>query len=225
MNKPWYLTINAELLLVLMASSSGNKDDKDTFLSGIEILDLSSMALEEIPSIIRDMPNLRTLNLSDNHISSIPEDFKFPGNLSTLFLHNNKFTTFSFTTFSTGALASIRLVDLSLNQLTDFPDKCYLAQDLIRLNLRDNNIHTLKGVKLPVSLRALNLDNNSISSLRYGGRELSKCLELSLSDNRLEGVPDRLFKGSLVYLDLSGNPINDWDFLPLAEESGVTVYS
>ncbi len=61
-------------------------------LEELRVLNLSNNNLSEFPSIITELNNLRALYLDDNSLSEIPEEISRLNNLEIITLSNNKLT-------------------------------------------------------------------------------------------------------------------------------------
>lgn len=221
MAREWFSDIEYSILSTLLVLSSKPVANEKEFLADITVLELSSRSLTEIPSFIKNMPNLKVLSLSFNQIDRV-ESGMFPDSLMYLNLAHNYIKEFSFECFSTVGLARIATVDLSSNQLSDIPSKVYLAQDLDELVLSDNDINVPYS-KLPVGLKQIHLDRNGIASLGKMAKELSSCYNVSLEGNELKSLPRELFSRKLVSLNVKGNPLVNFDFIEYASETSVRV--
>jgi Leucine-rich repeat (LRR) protein len=225
MEESWFKWFSVDLVLALrQAAREESMLDRQKFLDSIEILDLSGLSQAAIPDYVKDMTNLKMINLSDNRISGAVNGNSFPSGIERIDLSKNEITSFSFEGFSAAALKGLGEVILSFNQLEQFPDKANLCLGLKTLYLGSNKIKEIsKSVKIPMDLTSLMLDHNEIEKVEVGRSGLTRCVELDLSYNQLSSIPENLLKGKLKYLNLSGNDIQEWGFLPVAGKRGITV--
>lgn len=227
MSQKWFDWYSMDIIVALrQASNNVSMMDKETFLSGITILDLSELNLAGIPDFVREMNSLKVINLSGNKIGGAVDGRFFPSSIEEIDLSNNQIIEFSFREFDPLALKNLNELKLSSNNLTEIPEKLYMAIELQTLWLEGNQIVSVgKDIKIPSSLLAIHLDNNQISEISVGRSGLFKCREVHLSGNFLKSIPLNLLKGKLTYLDISQNDIEDWDFISTANERGITVRS
>ena len=206
------------------ASSSPNIENKEEFLEGIELLDLSDCGLDSVPSIVKCMKNLKILDLSNNEISGEITANIFPPKLTMLNLASNKISSFSFEGGARSFYRSLYDLNLNNNELSEFPKMLFMAIGLMSLGLESNRIEKVdRTVRIPVSLMELNLSRNQINEVYSGKSGISKCVFVDLSHNEIEEISDRFFKGRIKTLNLIGNPIKDFDFLVEARKNGVSV--
>jgi internalin A len=81
-------------------------------------LDLSAKLIQELPSEIGQLTNLRTLLLNGNHLKVLPDEIKHLRNLTTLNLNFNRLTLKD----EIKQLRSLTSLGLNGNQLTTLPD-------------------------------------------------------------------------------------------------------
>ena len=157
----------------------------------LEYLDVSENALKRTPGCLRNMKGLRELKMSDNADPDKPFKAKIY------------------------KWDSLKVLDLSHNNLKKIPGKVRKLAHLEILNLSYNNIKTLKGLhrldnirELEISFNPLFLDPELIVSLpklekliiRHCGltylppeiKRLSNLKKLVVPENRLEEIPPEL---------------------------------
>ncbi|KAM4809921.1 leucine-rich repeat-containing protein 19 [Rhinophrynus dorsalis] len=133
-------------------------------------------------TILQNYPNLTELHITNNKITTL-EDNLFSGlsELELLDLRNNSIMTVQPLSF--GSLVNLKKLDLSYNQISQFPS----------------------NISLPSGLKALNLQNNSLTNLEIRHA-------LNISDH-------------IIHVTLSGNPWNcNCSLAPLSHWlNGLTV--
>lgn len=221
----WFSYLTSPVLVALRdASKSKDLMDRDRTLTEIESLNLSECRLASVPSFIKDMPNLKDLDLSNNNIGGSLDGSVFSTNLESLDLSNNEITSFSFDKFSPGSLQRLSHINLDNNRLTKFPEKVYLAQGLISLRAGWNSLVAVPDdLRLPESLKDLYLKNNQIASVDACTKALSQCYDLNLANNKISKIPVELFSGNIGFLDIEGNVIEDWEFMIEASRRGADL--
>ncbi|KAJ1275043.1 hypothetical protein BS78_05G106500 [Paspalum vaginatum] len=191
-----------------MLSVSGDDRDASTNSSIIGSLYLGSCGLTRLPSVIKYLPKLDTLDLSNNNISGKIPDWIWR-NMSRLFLQNNLFTKVG----QLPAYTSIYEMNLSFNKLggpVPFP---FEAQNLDYSNNKFSSIPAPDFLHLfrHPHTSLINLANNELSgTIPYAECSQDDVLSvLDLSGNNLSGsVPPYLLQGcgnALAVLNLRGN--------------------
>lgn len=115
---------------------------EQAFDEGKPVLSLTSLSLREVPSIVKDIDTIVTLDntpteidLSQNELETIcPELFDI-SKLSVLDLACNRLTTLS---PAIGKLAHLAKLDLNSNRLSYLPAELFLAKDLQSLTFSGN---------------------------------------------------------------------------------------
>ncbi|KAB0403890.1 hypothetical protein E2I00_016982 [Balaenoptera physalus] len=195
-----------------------------------DIRDLNYNNLDEFPTAIRTLSNLKELGFHSNNIKSIPEK-AFVGNPSLITMTLNgasQITEFPDLT-GTASLESLTLtgaqisslpqtvcdqlpnlqalcVDLSYNLLEDLPSFS-VCQKLQKIDLRHNEMCEIRANTFQqlFSLRSLNLAWNKIAIIHPNAfSTLPSLRKLDLSSNRLSSFPVTGLHG-LTHLKLTGN--------------------
>ncbi|XP_062864509.1 wu:fc23c09 [Trichomycterus rosablanca] len=178
------------------------------------ILSLSNNSLESGSSSIPDgvfspLSSLRTLSLSHNSLTSIPQHL--PLSLQELYLRGNFIQRFQAGVFQ--GKAQLLVLDLSGNKLTNKglgKDAFINATRLESLNLEGNVLKQVPS-HLPHTLKILNLEGNSISSISKAALLSLPHLEhLGLARNKIFKVVPGVFRvlPLLYQLDLSHNMLH-----------------
>ncbi|XP_078349981.1 leucine-rich repeat protein 1-like [Oculina patagonica] len=159
------------------------------FPSTLNKLTVNNCGLVRIEARILQMRGLSYLNAADNQIRAIPCRLTNLSALSELVLRGNRIRDFP-PSLCTGALASsLKLLDLSQNEIKLLPLAFCNLKSLVHLKLDRNHLHML-----PVNI-------GKLSSLRF----------LSASHNQLKVLPYSLSKLKLESVDVSENPFLDQD--------------
>ena len=106
-------------------------------LKKLKSLTLSSLGLKEIGTYITSLPNLETLNLSNNEISKISI---VQSNITDLTLSNNKISAFE---PSFKNLKKLKTLDLSSNPIKDFHPVILEMDNIESINLSYTEIQTI----------------------------------------------------------------------------------
>ncbi|XP_028586762.2 transforming growth factor beta activator LRRC33 [Podarcis muralis] len=184
----------------------------------LETLDLSYNQLLFFP-LLPKQNKLRTLLLMHNQLNFYNNIFNdSEGTVQLLFLDGN---ITNITTLDLWAenhhsnLSSLQFLDMSWNQLWYLPERFFEGMSsLAHLNLNHNCLETLQIQEsdLLSTLVDLDLSYNQLQDLQMNldhRSSLANLRTLSLSTNRLRGLPAKIFTHTtkITTLDLSKNPI------------------
>ena len=147
------------------------------------LLDLSSCNLTHIPECLSTFSWINHLNLSDNQLKILPVNLP---SLKELNVSNNQFTDFP---WREGQFSDLQTLNISGNQLTTFfISKDRVRESFPRLENLDISMNPIDDINLNShKLRTLNLSNNQ------------NLLQFSLNINRIP---------HLNSLDISGTPVH-----------------
>ncbi len=173
-------------------------------LEKIQSLNLCGLGLTDIPSEIKYLPFLCTLDASLNKITKIPEEVYNLTKLKILSLEDNKLEKIS------PSIKNLNLLEeliLTKNVLEDLPDEIANLANLRILKLGDNYLKEVpKSFEGLGNLRELFLDSNELSDIPQYLTTLSNLKVLNLKNNCIPTVPVILIKlKELISIDLSGN--------------------
>ncbi|KAF2974711.1 hypothetical protein EK904_001578 [Melospiza melodia maxima] len=196
-------------------------------LHSLETLDLNYNSLDEFPTAIRTLTNLKELGFHSNNIKSIPEH-AFVGNPSLITIHfyDNPIQLVGKSAFQ--HLPELRtlyvftfyfsfLFVLTLNgasQLTEFPDLTGTTS-LESLTLTGAQITSLPKSacdQLP-NLQVLDLHHNEIAEIKADTfRQLAALRSLDLAWNKIKTIHPNAFSSlpSLIKLDVSSNLLSSF---------------
>lgn len=176
-------------------------------LIGIKRLDLAA-DLTEFPSEIFDLADtLEVLNLSSNLLSDLPQDLTRLYKLRIIFCSDNRFTHVPEVL---GQCVDLEMVGFKANQIAHFSGKA-LPPKLRWLILTDNQLQQLPAeIGACGNLQKLMLSGNQLQALP---EEMAACTRLELlriAANRFEQLPAWLLElPRLSWLAYAGNPFSD----------------
>ncbi|XP_011304389.1 leucine-rich repeat protein 1 [Fopius arisanus] len=154
-----------------------------------EELNIVGLERKSFDRQILKLHRLRVLNLSDNKITSLPRELGALSCLTELIVANNGLGHVGknkWSWMSEGSLSrTLKLLDLSGNELTDLPNQIGRLRNLVTLNVSHNNLRSL-----PTNVGTLS------SSLKY----------LDISHNSIESLPGGMMKFTLEGLNIAHNP-------------------
>ena len=216
-------------------------DDSVSSPQELKRLDLSGLALRELPENFGVLSELIVLNLSNNQLQSLPQSMAAMTKLSNLDLRRNHFSKLpqvliylplSSLNLSGNMLddvseikaySELRVLDLSVNAITTMDGVISKDNELRTLNLSCNYLKDVTELLavLPNTQR-LDLSGNMLTQIPESIGEMERLVELKVSDNIVEHIDDRLFTLGIDTLDLSSNKIY-WIRLQGMEELGSIV--
>lgn len=178
----------------------------------VKRLDLSSCELEVLHEDFATLTELYTVNLADNKLSSLPLSLSELKNLTFIDLRNNAFEKIPDVLYT----MELKSINLSFNQLKRIEN---LPFSIRVLNLSNNEISDI-GSEIGglLELRTLNAANNHIHTVDNGIVHLENLEILNLSGNYLKNIPDLSLIPDLLQLNLAENMLTE---LPNLAESTV----
>lgn len=173
--------------------------------SRAEILDLSGNHINRpLPTYFERLHNLSTLNLSNNNYEIWTTTGQY--NIRTLDLSKNKISGVDHDAFD--RMPKLQYLDLSENRIHDLlPTIFAKATNLYSLILSRNYFFEVPKFQSS-SLRSVLLSSCQILKLDVDSfRGMNSLLEIDLSINQIEEIPDNLGSNTLQDLDISYNEI------------------
>lgn len=162
-------------------------------ISAISEVDFSGNRFRSVPSALKDLSEVTTINLSSNQLDTIDmTDVSVFGRLRKLDVSANKITQIapSVPQFS---LTQLRQIDLSLNNITSIgPTTLLTFPNLQNLIMNGNkDLVSINDTEFPEHISAVNLNSNNIKTINVCQfKDLIDLEQLSLGDNDLECTCD-----------------------------------
>ncbi|CAG4968697.1 unnamed protein product [Colias eurytheme] len=215
-------------------------------------LDLSKNYFQRLqPKLFYNLPALRRINLSDNQIAIIdPITFMESPLLEHINISGNALISVHPATFRN--LVNLYEIDASSNRLVEFLPG--LPRGLEQLYLQKNQITNLPAPPSPdldlPSLRTLDISNNGIQKIPYGGMKTLHNLRrlfmkrnglkqveamtfsdlqhlelLDISENQIMSVHPRSFDKltELKQVNLHGNNMENFDFIAIKDNAALSA--
>ncbi|XP_065214481.1 leucine-rich repeat-containing protein 58 [Planococcus citri] len=183
-----YTLLNAEDVRKHIDEFENSGERKCEYIDTVLLIHNS---LEMVPFNVSKFNNLKRLDISNNHITSLP-DFICSLPLSCLIAKNNRITNEglpkSFRNFR-----NLKVINLSGNNLSRFPEQCLENDSVEFLYLGSNNIIDLpKEIDRLYRLKILCLGGNYLTEIPSTVGSLDNLQGLILSDNALETLPSSI---------------------------------
>jgi hypothetical protein len=192
-------------------------------LAGIQRLSLSA-GLTQIPDEVYGLADsLEILDLSSNALHDLPHDLSRLTRLRVIFLSNN---AFEHVPEVLGAMPSLTMVGFKANRIRHLPATS-LPPHLRWLILTDNDLETLPdALGACTDMQKLMLAGNRLSALPESMAACHKLELLRIAANRFESLPDWLFDlPRLSWLAYAGNPCCQMDDAAVAAQARVGTVS
>lgn len=160
------------------------------------------------PEALRNCTNLQDLHLNRNELTEVPSVLKQVGTLRTLDLGENHLKSLENATFrEMQYLYGLRLTE---NKIGNISDKVFDKMIALKiLNLSKNNIQRIEPGAFDgnSNLQAIRLDGNYLSDIGNLFTKLPSLVWLNISDNQLQWFDYALIPTGLQWLDLHSNQI------------------
>jgi len=179
---------------------------------GADKLDLSNdqkaLALTELPESLRELTQLKTLNLDGNSLTSLPDWIDEFEQLRRLWVRHNELATLP---RSLGTLLNLEFLDVRDNNLTSLPEWIGHFSHLEGLLASNNHIEALPDSLGGLTrLKFLLLEGNVLSTMSPLIRNLRDLIDLRLSGNMIRFIPSWIGElTSLKILDICGCGLHD----------------
>ncbi|CAF3925674.1 unnamed protein product [Rotaria sordida] len=175
-------------------------------LINLSTLTLTSNKLRCLPDQMKNLENLRHLDLSNNQLNQLNKDlFLKLNHLETLNLSNNLLEDLP--PFSPENNKKIAIINLSNNQLQTLPDFPQQLENLSQIDLSSNQFEHFPDTLLQLnSLKIIIMDSNQLTNIPSQLSQLHRLKEIRfksnpLKDNRLKKLMEQdKIKAVLEYL-------------------------
>lgn len=169
---------------------------------------LHSQELGTLPSKIRKLKYLASLDVANNNLIELPEEIADLHYLQGFYANGNSLREFPGQIL---LLPILQKVDLSVNQIHRIPPEIGLMDQLTRLSINHNFV-----LEIPVELyelkelSVLELRSNGLREIPRGISNLKALKKLDLSRNQISTLPEEItsLSGTLTELDIQGNQIS-----------------
>jgi len=172
----------------------------------LEKLTFDRFIIEQIPSSIGSLVNLKELRFDSLRLTSLPDSISKLKKVEKLNLSGNCFEKIPDVVFQLPLLKELKL---SHNKFKVFPNQ---TGNIENLNISNNSIVGFpeKGSDY-TKLRTLTMDNNEIKSVSESIREFSQLRTLKLKANHIRFVSPEISKlKELIHLYVSKNELTDF---------------
>ena len=169
---------------------------------------ISNFICEIRYEMMKSLPNLVLLDLTDNYIASISNSVLLAGGKKLAYLNLSKNVLATFPS-DLSSLESLATLTLSGNKLEALKGLEAISNTLTCLDCSKNSIDHIESLETLTNATTINLSNNQIVELNGNLAKLSKLEHLELRGNKLTEVPKGINDmKALNVLDLSENPID-----------------
>lgn len=193
-------------------------------------LDLEVNYIKSIPADISNLISLHLLNLACNRINQLPNSFALLSNLQSLNLASNRLKTIPSQIFQ---LQQLKKLDLSYNTISQLPEKLSALKDLevltiagnrltgdlpdffenfnqlIKVDMRFNNLTSIDSLKSSKKLEVVRATGNNISVFRSKAPNL---FQVELNMNPLTYVYFECDMQNLKVIDFSKGKLTSCTF-------------
>lgn len=200
---------NTTMVTIQYTNISSITEDHLSATPQLRELHLYNNHLRSLSShLLRGVPHLHTLDLTENKLSELPMDVFSHAPLSSLVLKNNQIEKVEAKWFPNNS--NLTWLDMSGNLLTSIPAS-FLQKlpQLENLDVSNNRLDRIQSNVL-TKLERLNLQDNKLASLDAATfQSTSNIIYLFLSRNQLSKLPQDLFQGltQLKVLSLDDNQL------------------
>jgi Leucine-rich repeat (LRR) protein len=199
-------------------SLSGNLPTSICALPHLETLDLQSNRLLGLPEAMRELVNLKFVNISGNQLTTLPMDALEGLPLIELDASSNLLIASLFPLGGANGHPSLQVMNVANNSLAalTFLESLHLPR-LRSLNVSNNHLTVLPSVAGWTDLVTLAVGDNKIAQFPEGFTKLQKLRIVNFASNELRLVdPEVTRMSSLETLILAANPLREKKFLSMS---------
>ncbi|KAK6434775.1 hypothetical protein LTR95_009047, partial [Oleoguttula sp. CCFEE 5521] len=164
-------------------------------LKSLEVLDLQSNRILELPESLGELKRLRVLNIAGNQLTTLPMESLHDLPLVDLDASSNALIGSLFPLGGVSEHASLRSLSVANNALAalTFAEAVHLPQ-LRSLDVTNNHLTALPKVQDWTELTTLNAGDNKVTELPAGFTSLEKLRNVNFSNNDLRVIPPEVAK-------------------------------
>ncbi|CAH0399859.1 unnamed protein product [Chilo suppressalis] len=180
-----------------------------TGLQALSVLSIDSNRISKIhPHALRNCSSLQDLHINGNRLDEVPTALKEIPQLKTLDLGENLIVSIENASFMTmKQMYGLRLTENNIGNITKGVFDRMTSLKI--LNLSRNKIQRIESGAFDanVNLQAIRLDGNSLKDIRGLFVNLHNLVWLNISDNQLESFDYAMIPTGLQWLDIHANRI------------------
>ena len=187
-------------------------------LANLELLDIHENAISELPTGMKGLSKLKSLNIAGNKIASLPFEAMAKLPLTEIIASRNRLEG-SLLPPTLESLSSLRLIDVSHNALLSIMTNQIGLPSLQSLDVSNNRITILPASAVWPNLLTLRANQNQISIMPADFPLLEKIKSVDLCGNNLTSIDNDIgLMENLTVLRLDLNPIRDRKMLKMGTE-------
>ncbi|XP_072459691.1 leucine-rich repeat-containing protein 69 isoform X1 [Notamacropus eugenii] len=173
----------------------------------LRTLDLMSNKISKLCPEFFSLTKLKKLNLGNNRLEEVPEEMMYLENLEILHLFGNLIK--SFAPKSLDGFENLNILNMNHNKLEKIPPEISRLQNLKSLSLNNNQLTDIpKELCSLAYLSEIQLNHNQLVSIPEEFKTMKNLRKLSLARNLMDVFPIVLCSlSNLRILDIAGNLI------------------
>lgn len=182
-------------------------------LQSLEVLDLHSNLITDLPNEFQYLSSLRILNVSENRMSSLP--FECLDSLVELDAAQNRLRG---SLLPAGLeLPNLRTLDVAHNALTSLTDSNIVNLPSLQfLNITENRLTDLPDVSSWTELLTLTAGGNRLSKIPEGLSTLTRLKTVDFTRNDIRKLDERIgVMDNLAVLRVANNPLRERRYLTM----------